>query len=526
MTEHTLLNPRTGSDQMRRWRETGGAAPDAAPTSAKSRLLVAAVLVGVVLLAGGLRFFRLGEWSFTNDETATFLEDQSLFGTNGANPTDQSYRLPRLIPLAYGIQHIDYLLFGRDEWGSRVLPALMGTLGVGLVFLLLRKSQGLAAATAAALLVALSPDHLFHSQANRQYSVSWLCASAAMLIGAAAVRRRSLLLTGTASGVAILSVLTHTLLAVVSAGLTVAVAVAGGLRYGRAVRPLVPVAALGALLAAGLVALLIGRLGGGWNAGSVWGYGVSHGVLAGLLQVGWPTALLALVGAVDVVISRDADGAYWLTWAGVWAAASTLLPLVVVYHPAYGFMLSLGVFVLAGRTIGKIFERLRCWSTVAACAWLAAACLFGLPETASYFADGSRFDFRTAAKTLSDQWRPGDRIRSESPKLLQHYLKGTDRPVGVREGDPLLGLDREARSGGRLWVVLPVSREGRPAALRQWLDANCRRVALIRRQRFDYHEYAVEVYLHPDGAEDQGALTSRERERALPIQALARARGW
>ena len=234
----------------------------------------------------------------------------------------------------------------------------------------------------------------------------------------------------------------------------------------------------------------------------MWGYGVLHSLMAGVLQVGWPTALLALVGAVDVAISRDADGAYWLTWAGVWAAAAVTLPLVVVYHPAYGFMLSLGVFVLAGRTIGKIFERLRSWNTVAACAWLAAACLFGLPDTASYFADGSRFDFRSAAKTVSDQWRPGDRIRSGSPKLLQHYLKGTDRPVGVREGDPLLGLDREARSGGRLWVVLPVSREGEPAALRQWLDANCRRVALIRRQRFDYHEYAVEVYLHPGGGSD------------------------
>lgn len=497
MMEHTLLNPRTGSDQMRQWREMGGAAPAAAPTTAKSRLLLAAALVGVVLLAGGLRFFRLGAWSFTNDESATLVEDQSLFGADAAPPTDQTYRLPRLIPLAYGIQHIDYLLFGRDEWGSRVLPAVMGTLGVGLVFLLLRRSQGLAAATAAAVLVALSPDHLYHSQSNRHYSVAWLCASAAMLVGAAAVRRRSQLLTCTASGLAILAVLTHTLLAVVSAGLTVAVAVAGGLRFGWAARPLVRVAALATLLTVGLVAFLMGRLGGGWNAGNVWGYGVLHSVMAGVLQVGWPTALLALVGAVDVAISRDSDGVYWLTWAGVWATATAALPLVVVYHPAYGFMLSLGVFVLAGRTIGKIFERLRSWNTVAACAWLAAACLFGLPDAASYFADGSRFDFRAAAKTVSDQWRPGDRIRSGSPKLLQLYLKGTDRPVGVREEDPLLGLDHEARSGGRLWVVLPVSREGEPAALRQWLDANCRRVALIRRQRFDYHEYAVEVYLHP-----------------------------
>ena len=497
--EHTLLNPRTGSEQMRQWRETGGVAP--APTSAKSPLLIAAALVGVVLLAGGLRFFRLGAWSFTNDESATLVEDQSLFGTNDALPSDQTYRLPRLIPLAYGLQHVDYLLFGRDEWGSRVLPALMGTLGVGLAFLLLGRSQGWAAATAVAVLVALSPDHLYHSQSNRHYSVAWLCASAAMLIGAVAVRRRSVLLTCTASAFAVVAVLAHSLLGIVSVGLTAAVAVAGWMRYGKAVRPLATVTASSVVLAGGLLAFLMMRLGSGWNAGNEWGYGVFHSLAAGVLQIGWPIALLALVGAVDVAISRDAEGVYWLTWAGVWAAATVVLPLVVVYHPGYSFMLSLGVFVLAGRTIGKIFERLRPWSMVAACAWVAAACLFGLPDTASYFADGSRFDFRGAANAVSEHWRPGDRIRSASPKLLQLYLKGTERPIGVKAAEPLLGLDRDAELGGRVWIVLPSNREGQPAALRQWLDANCRRVAVLRRQRFDYHEYAVEVYLYQPEAQ-------------------------
>ena len=84
------------------------------------------LLIGVVLLAGGLRFFRLGAWSFTNDESATLVEEQSLFGAGDAPPGDQTYRLPRLIPLAYTIQHIDYLLFGRDEWGSRVAAGPAG----------------------------------------------------------------------------------------------------------------------------------------------------------------------------------------------------------------------------------------------------------------------------------------------------------------------------------------------------------------------------------------------------------------
>src|SRR3954451_8008525 len=93
-------------------------------------------VLGLLLLAGGLRFYRLGEWSLAGDETATFEEVDSLFQRLPAASNGQIDNLPRLIPLAHATLDLGYQAFGRSEWGCRVLPALLGTLNVGLFYLL------------------------------------------------------------------------------------------------------------------------------------------------------------------------------------------------------------------------------------------------------------------------------------------------------------------------------------------------------------------------------------------------------
>src|SRR5947209_2290306 len=105
------------------------------PANALRPLLLLALTLA--LLGGGLRFFRLGPWPFAGDELATLTEADSLFGKTVSPPESQTYRLARLVPLSYAIHYADYQLFGRDEWGSRVLIALLGTLQIVLVFICL-----------------------------------------------------------------------------------------------------------------------------------------------------------------------------------------------------------------------------------------------------------------------------------------------------------------------------------------------------------------------------------------------------
>ena len=104
-----------------------------------SKLVTALLLV---ILAGSLRFYKLGNWPFAGDETATLAEERSLFASEGTSRDSQTYRLPRIIPLSYLFLHVGNSLFGRDEFGSRVMLAILGTLNVGLVFLMLDALRG------------------------------------------------------------------------------------------------------------------------------------------------------------------------------------------------------------------------------------------------------------------------------------------------------------------------------------------------------------------------------------------------
>src|SRR5579863_1781334 len=116
------------------------------------RPLVLALVIA--LLATGLRFYDLGVWPFSGDETATLHEEAVLFHGVHVPQDSQAYRLPHLIPASYLALHISHELFGRDEWGTRVVVALLGVFSVVLVYWLLSGALSRTVATVTAVLVA------------------------------------------------------------------------------------------------------------------------------------------------------------------------------------------------------------------------------------------------------------------------------------------------------------------------------------------------------------------------------------
>jgi hypothetical protein len=456
----------------------------------------------VVMLAGILRFHRLGDWPFAGDEILTFPEVDSLFEGPSVSTIEQKDRLPRLIPLGYLVQYLDYQLFGRDEYGSRVLIALLGTASVAVIFFGLAPTLGTSAALAAATLTALWPEHLFQSQQNRFYAAAQLFAAACMVTGALAVSRQSTWLALASCVAASAALLSHTLQGMLFGGLFGAIAMAAlAQRWDRAWKLLVTVGAA-SLVAAAFFLLYLYPLAKGWNAtGSWWGYGVTHSVLASINQVGWPVGLLALVGTVDVIVGRNSHGWYWAAWGSLWACATVVLPLFVTYHPAYVFPLATSALVLAGALIGRVFDFFERQSRLVAWTWMAAACACNLPSTASYFSDGSRHDYRAAARYIQKHWQPGDRVASVAPTLLGHYLSGKDPVFPVPGGDPVPRLEQLAKEQGRVWIVLSFSRSGKPAKVQRWLRRNCSQETEIRSPRYDYQDFGVEVFLYPPSRE-------------------------
>jgi hypothetical protein len=456
------------------------------------------IAVGLAVLAGGLRFFRLGAFPFAGDELATTTEARVLFGQQEAAAASQTDRLPRLIPLSYSIHALDYALFGTDEFGSRVLMAVLGTLSVVLIFLGLAGPLGETAALVTALLVAVWPEHLFECQQNRFYITAWLFSTLAVMLGARAVQGRSAAWTVAACLAALAAVLSHTLQVVLLPGLFAAVVVSAW--RGRQPVPRSVLAVIGGagVVTAAVVVVLM-SLGKGWNAGASWGYSPVHGLINALNRTGWPTVLLAGLGVVLALARQMPGGAYWLTWLGVWLGASAVLPMLVVYHPGYTFPLTFVVFVLAGSAAATVAARLSSLDRRLSCAWVAAVVLLGLPSVASHYLDGSRFDYRTAAGYVAKNWQPGDRVAAVSAGLLEHYAKLDTPPVPISR-ESVDALKRAAEGPGRLWIVMPSNRGGKPEAVREWLGKHCSQELVVRQPRLDYHEFAVEVFVYrPDG---------------------------
>jgi hypothetical protein len=454
------------------------------------------IVLGLTVLAGALRFHSLGTWPFSGDETATLEEESVLFHAQNVSHESQAYRLPHLIPASYFVLHISHTLFGLDEWGTRVLIAVLGTLSVVLVFVLLDGPMPRPAAIASALLIALLPQHVAHSQENRFYMVAAFFSFACLLVGARILwNRRSGLFAILACCLALVAVLAHTLLIILLPLVFVAVC-AGAYAEKRPISRAVWLPfAFATVVAAVFFAVYVRPLVHGWNQGETWGYSPLHALVGSIPMIGWPIALLAVVGLVLMLRDRTSQNWYWLVCFLGWGGASLMLPLVVVYHDEYVFPLVLGGIVVAGYAISVIYELLFSRSPVAAMAWLGLICLANLPGLASHYVDGSRRDERSAAAYVREHWSPGDRVTGYAMGLFGYYSRGCCEPQIPLSTTSVPQLEQLGAENGRLWIVLENTRWGLDPPTQRWLFDCAVHKLSVGGRRFDEAEFKVEVYL-------------------------------
>jgi hypothetical protein len=459
----------------------------------KSRLVIAFAFMA---LAGSLRFYKLGSWPFAGDETYTLAEERSLFLQGGAPQDSPIYRVPRILPLSYLVHHLGNSLFGRDEFGSRVAPAVLGTLIVGIVFLMIDALQGRATAIATALLVALWPAHVFQSQQVRFYIIAAFFSCLCIFIGAFAAQRRSTPLCILLACLICASVLCHTL-TVVLLPITFAGILAGAYADRRPLpRNVVYVFLVTTLAVSIFYGIYLRPLLMNWNKDATWAYGVLHSILASVNRVGWPVFLLGALGVLLLSCERTAQNWYWITCALGWAAATAILPLLIPYHPEYVFPLEISILVAAGYAVGIIYQGLCVRNRFIGYAWIAVACLGNLPGLASHYMDGSRGDMRTAAQYVQKNWRTGDRVAGPVLCVFAHYAQDCEPAIPLFSSEAVAQLNQLADGKGRIWVVLESNRSGLSEDIRQWLGTHCSHELHVRRLRFDYADHCVDVYLY------------------------------
>jgi hypothetical protein len=100
---------------------------------------------------------------------------------------------------------------------------------------------------------------------------------------------------------------------------------------------------------------------------------------------------------------------------------------------------------------------------------------------------------------------PGDVVVAPACGLLAHYADLPAKLVPLPLDEPVGVLDEVCRGPGRTWIVVASSRSGKPDDLQGWLGAHCSQQLEVRKRRFDYFEYAVEVYRYEPR---NGAATS------------------
>lgn len=454
------------------------------------------IVIGLTFFAAVLRFHSLGAWPFSGDETATLEEESVLFHAQDVSHDDQAYRLPHLIPVSYLVLHISHSLFGLDEWGTRVLIAVLGVLSVVLVFLLLDGPMPRPAAVASALLVMLLPQHVAHSQENRFYMVAAFFSFACLLVGGRILwSRRSNLLSILACCLALVAILAHTLLVVLLPLVFLAVCAGAYAEKRRVPRGVWLPFAVSTLAAGAFFIIYVRPLVHGWNQGETWGYSPLHALVGSIAMIGWPIALLALVGFALMLRDRSAQNWYWLICFLGWGGASLMFPLVVVYHDEYVFPLVLGGIVVAGYAISVIYELLLPRSAVAAWVWIGVICLANLPALASHYVDGSRRDERSAAAYVRAHWQPGDRVTGYAMGLFRFYSNGCCEPQIPLSRTALPQLERFGAESGRLWLVLENTRWGLDPPTQRWLFDCAVHKLSVGGRRFDEADFKVEVYL-------------------------------
>lgn len=451
--------------------------------------------VTVLVIAAGLRIGGLGRWPFGSDELGTFGDVEAFFHPPDVI-THPDLRVPRVIPLSMIVLDFGHRMFGRDEGGCRVLVALLGIAHVALAMVGLRGLVGPTVAITTGAWMAVSVDHIFYSQYHRFYTLVALLLTAATLAAARSARSGSGRWMAVACGLVGLGVLAHTLAGAAFGVLAIGALVAASRHRWH---PTFVFVAGAALAAAGLVFVLLPLAGAKTTTVNFAGLSTRHALLASVAQVSWPTCVLALPGAW-ILWQRDRDqAAFWVGAAAVWAGVPLVLPMLLAYHSAYAFPLALPVFVLAATTVEELVFALRdrVGRRVAALVWVGLP-LLSLPSLASYYQDGNRHDFRTAANYLAANVGPADAILCNEPLKLIYYRPELDpyilpqEPIG-RHAVPAVVL----RPGGRLWVVASGGRAGFEPGWQVWVHHNCHLQTKVAARRFDYYEFAVWVYRTP-----------------------------
>ena len=491
----------------------GLGAPSEVDSSGPSARAAWLILAALTLLGLILRFWHLGDWNFQATEMFTYRDSQRpQFGNARPLVYLLNYYLVRpLLPL--------------DEFGMRLVPAIAGTLAIPSMYLMGRRMVGTRAALFAALFLTLNPTQILYSQLGRYWSLVFLFCTIAPIALYLGVRDRSGRMLALGVVATILAGLSHPVGAL-SVGGPVLLLLAGLRREQLAEwwrHPGVRWGAVGLLVVLALALYRFVPLLLGWIS--------MHDRMPGYGQFLLPTQrapgvkqlvrLMGLADSLTVPVALAALAGVYLVWrAGRQRSIAVFLMSVAVFHLGVLLLVSLrtsvSLYYLLPSTpvfflgAGLFLDHLCRGDRGTSPRWLVPATVTammlvaGVPTLISDYRDGRRFDFRGAARWLTEQMRPGDLVFSDQPMVLQHYLPQV-KVIHLQQNPAALADSLGPGEGrSRLWLVAPAASHAfratlREGGLRQWIYGHCQLQYTLGRGRVDLRQQYLQVYRCPPG---------------------------
>jgi len=131
--------------------------------------LVYGLLFLIILFAAVLRFYKLGEWSFWIDEIYTINHAMAHFSSPQLI-LDNVPPARNWIPVSVILTAQALNVWGVSEWSARLASMMIGVISIPILFFPVRRLFGDWVALISALLLAVSPWHIFWSQNARFYT--------------------------------------------------------------------------------------------------------------------------------------------------------------------------------------------------------------------------------------------------------------------------------------------------------------------------------------------------------------------
>ena len=457
----------------------------------------ACAAIAVLLLAGALRLFRLGQIPFEVDELYT-LRDAADFGASSSGPGIAGR------PLYYLLQHLLLQVLPPTPFMLRLPALVFGLAGVWVTLIVVRRLFGPAGAIVGAALVALSPWHLHASQSARYWTLVYLLAVLAMwfLVEASTTDRAKWWLA--ALGTMVLGTLTHPTFLFPMLGVLLAPALTpteSGVTWRwpsrhALTRLWIPFAVF--LAAEFLFLRFTGNQAALRNLDP-------RGTLASLrlipAMVQWANPAVVAAGAVSaVMLLRDPSevGRRWgvMTLAGVLSGGGLLLAASfrTGVYADYGMSMLPLVFVAVGGATQRVTEQLagRRLAAASAVALVLGAAM--LPSTASHLSSGTRFDYRPSYSEI--QRRAPDHLVVGWPIVLQQRYAPQLEFLELKMDPTFFHRILATRAG--FWLVASYRRYGlvldEDGVIAEWIDHHCITVLSTEPPRWDYRRYRVALH--------------------------------